>query len=82
MHRLLIACRLFGIGLRLEALELVDRVVEFVESVGNLFARHKELETFGDIGIVVTSSGERIDIDGVVGNEGWIDQLAFYEFVK
>ena len=56
MHRLFIPRGLLGIRLCLEAFELIERVIELIEAVGDLLACHEELETFRDLRVLVTSS--------------------------
>ena len=82
VHRFVVTGGLFGFHLSFEALVLIQRIVELVEAVGEFFAGHEELETFGDLGIFVAAAGEGGDVDGVVDDEGGVDQFCFDEGIK
>ena len=53
MHRFII--HLFSGHLGFETLVLIERVVELIKAVGDLFAGDEELETLGYLGIFITS---------------------------
>ena len=61
--------------LLLETAQLVDGVVELGVGVGQLLAADEELETLGELGIVAVALAEGRHLDGVVGNEGGLDEL-------
>ena len=76
--------------LLLEALFLVDGVVELAIGVSQFLAADEELEAFGEVGIVAVALAEGRHVDGVVCDEGGlyqrglallaedgVDQLAF-----
>ena len=66
-------------GLGLEALPLVDRVVELGEGVGQFPAGHDDLEPFDQRGVVAVGPGQRRDLPGIVEDEGRPDDPRFTE---
>jgi len=59
-----------------EALRLVDRVVEFVEGVAVLVTADVELEAVRDVRVLRLLLGQRRDLKRVIGHEDRLDQLA------
>ena len=82
MHRLVIACGFFGIHLCLESFQLIERIIELVEAIGDLFACHKKLKPLCNLRILITSTGERRDIDRIVSDKGRVDELLFDKCIK
>ncbi|KAG1316544.1 hypothetical protein G6F62_013418 [Rhizopus arrhizus] len=73
MHRLVVATFLRG-HLGLEALGLVFRIIQFREAIGQLLAIDEQLEAVGVARIVVVGTGQRRDLDRMIGDEGRLDQ--------
>ena len=69
VHRLVVALVL-ELELLLEAVELVDGVVELAVGVGQFLAVHEELEALGEGGIAAVTLGQGRGLPGVVGDEG------------
>ena len=82
VHRFVVSGDLFGLDLCLEALVLVEGVIELVEAVGEFFSGHEELEALGDLRVFVAAARQRRDVDGVVDDEGGVDQLLFNKSIK
>ena len=81
LHGLLVA-GLLGRDLVLEATLLVDRVVELGERVGVLVVGHEELEALGEARVAGDALGQRRDLDGVVADEGGVDQARLAQLVE
>ena len=82
---LCLAVRLDGLALghlALEAALLVDGVVQLAEGVAVLGAVDEILEPLGEGGIIRLALGQRADLDGVVVDEGGLDQLVLDEGVE
>ena len=62
-------------SLRLEALALVDRVVELAVGVAQLLAADDQLEALRQLGIAALGLRQRRHLPRVVGDEGRLDQL-------
>lgn len=71
-----------GFDLFFEALALVDWVVELAECVGVLTTDDEELETVGEGWVVGFATGEWGDLDGIIDDEGWLDEGCFNGFVE
>ena len=65
-----------------ETLFLVDGVVELRVGVGQLLAVDHQLETLGQAGFAAVHLRERRHFDGIVGDEGGLDELAFAGFAE
>ena len=66
-------------ALGLEALALVDRVVEFGVGVGELPPSDEGLEALYEGGVVGLALGEGRDLDGIVDQEGRLDEVGLNE---
>ena len=53
MHRFVITCSVLGSDLSFESLVLVDRVIEFGKTVGDLLAGNKEFEPLCNLGVLI-----------------------------
>ena len=71
-----------GFDLLFEALALVDWVVELAECVGVLTTDDEEFEAVGEGWVVGFATGERGDFDGIIDDEGWLDEGCFNGFVE
>lgn len=71
-----------GFDLFFEALALVDWVVELAECVGVLTTDDEEFEAVGEGWVVGFATGERGDFDGIIDDEGWLDEGGFNGFVE
>jgi len=58
MHCFIITCCFFCIYLPLKSIILINRVIEFRETVGYLFSCHEKFKTLCNIRIVIASSGK------------------------
>ena len=81
VHRLVVALGLEG-GLLLEALELVDRVVQLGVGVRQLLAGDEELEPLGERVVVAAALGERGHLHGIVDDEGGLDEVLLAVFAE
>src|ERR1035437_1171945 len=61
--------------LLLEALPLVDWVVELAERVGELTAGHDQFESLDEPAVVAAAAGERRDLGGIVEHEDRVPEL-------
>ncbi len=65
-----------------EALALVYGVVELCVGVGDFFAVDEELEALYEAGFTAMLFGQGRHFYGVVGEEGWLDEVFFDFFAK
>ena len=68
--------------LPLEALALIDGIVQLGEGVAELGGVDEILKPFGKSGIVRLALGKGADLHGVIVDEGGLDQLLLHEGVK
>ena len=68
--------------LGLEALVLVDGVVQLAEGVAHLTAADEHLIPLGEGGLLGAALGQRADLHGVHGDEGGLDQRLLHLLVK
>ena len=81
MLRLFVSGRRIGV-LQSETLPLIDGIVELGIGVCHLPAIHKELETLHILGIVRFFLGQRGYLDGMIHDEGRLNQMLFHVFLK
>mmetsp|Transcript_7271 Transcript_7271/g.14551 ORF Transcript_7271/g.14551 Transcript_7271/m.14551 type:complete len:441 (-) Transcript_7271:648-1970(-) len=75
----LVVARVLVLGLPLEALALVDGVVELSVRVAHLVLVGEEFEALGEPGVLAVLLGERRHDLGVVADEGGVDALGLEE---
>ena len=81
MHGLVVTGVLF-LDLQHETLGLVFGVVKLGVGVGDLAAADEQLEAVGDAGIVVVAARQRRDLEGVLGDEVRLLQLALHQLLE
>ena len=80
-HGLIVAL-LAQAKLLLEALQLVDGVVELAIGVAQLLTVDHELETLGELGVLAVTLAEGRHLDGIVGDEGRLYVVALALLAK
>ena len=81
LHGLVVAAGLL-LHLRGEALGLIDRVIELGERVGVLVRGDEELEAVREARVVLVTLGQRGNLDGVIHDEGRVDEDGLAELVE
>src|ERR687898_903974 len=68
--------------LSLEALPLIQRVVQLRKRIGNLPPRNVELESIGERGVGILPPGQRRDLHRIIGNKSRLLQIRLDGFFK
>ena len=82
VHRGVGALRALGGDLLFKALALVDGVVQFRKGVAELAGGDEVLKALGKQRVVALALGQRRDLDGIIVDEGGLDELVLDAFLK
>ena len=65
-----------------ETLLLIDRIVKLGIGISQLLTIHHQLETLSKSGLRAVHLGKRRHLNGIIGNEGWLDEGALAKLTK
>ena len=82
VHRGVGALRALGGDLLFKALALVDGVVQLREGVAELAGGDEVLKALGKERVIALALGQRRNLDGVIVDEGGLDEFVFDAFLK